>query len=114
VQSDGELDELVERYVRRCRAGGQAGFDFVGREALPRLPAPRAAERVDRPAATAAEPRGRTAFLRAVVAGIRERAPRLSVAVAPVGVRTGCPHTAGAGGPGVPEVDVRTGTRFGR
>ena len=82
VLSDDELDRLVDDFVRAARLAAGVGLRLRGRQALPRLPGPRAAERPRTArAATAASFENRTRFLRDVVEGIRAEAPGLRIGV---------------------------------
>lgn len=81
VLGDDELDELVERYVAAAVLAGQAGFAFVDVKACHGYLLHELLSAHDRPGRYGGDLEGRTAFLRAVVAGIRDRAPDLAVAV---------------------------------
>ena len=90
VLTDDELDELVGDFVDAAALGARGRLRLRRRQALPRLPAARAAHRrTTGPGATAATSPAAPRFLRAVVAGIRARAPGLADRGAAVGVRSG-------------------------
>jgi 2,4-dienoyl-CoA reductase-like NADH-dependent reductase (Old Yellow Enzyme family) len=102
VLSDDELDELVEQYVDAAVLAGNAGFDFVDVKHCHGYLLHELLSAHDRPGRYGGDLLGRTTFLRGVVAGIRERAPALAVAVR-VSVFDLVPFTTGEGGVGVPE-----------
>ena len=81
VLGDDELDELVERYVAAAVLARQAGFAFVDVKHCHGYLLHELLSAHDRPGRYGGDLTGRTAFLRAVVAGIRDRAPDLAVAV---------------------------------
>ncbi len=102
VLSDDELDELAERYVEAAVLARQAGFDFVDVKHCHGYLLHELLSAHDRPGRYGGDLRGRTTFLRTVVAGIRARVPDLAVAVR-LSVFDLVPHVAGEGGVGVPE-----------
>jgi 2,4-dienoyl-CoA reductase-like NADH-dependent reductase (Old Yellow Enzyme family) len=104
VLSDDELDELVGQYVESAVLARQAGFDFVDVKHCHGYLLHELLSARDRPGRYGGDLDGRTRFLRSVVAGIRERAPDLAVAVR-VSVFDLRPFTAGADGVGEPERD---------
>jgi len=100
--SDDELDELQARFVDAAVLAAEAGFDFVDVKCchgylLHELLAART-----RPGRYGGDLQGRTRFVREVVAGIRERAPQLAVAVR-LSAFDLVPFRAGADGTGEPE-----------
>ncbi len=101
VLSDGELDELVERFVAGAVLAHQAGFDFVDVKHCHGYLLHELLSARDRPGRYGGDLAGRTAFLRAVVAGIRQRAPGLAVAVR-LSAFDLVPFVAGPDGVGVP------------
>ncbi len=102
VLSDDELDELVVDYVDAAGLARPAGFDFVDVKHCHGYLLHELRTAHDRPGRYGGDLEGRTRFLRAVVAGIRERVPDLAVA-ARVSLFDVVPHRAGDGGVGVPE-----------
>lgn len=100
--SDDELDELAEQYVDAAVLAEQAGFDFVDVKHCHGYLLHELLGAVDRPGRYGGDLEGRTRFLRTVVAGIRDRAPGLAVAVR-LSVFDLLPYTAGPGGVGVPD-----------
>lgn len=100
--SDDELDELAEQYVDAAVLAEQAGFDFVDVKHCHGYLLHELLGAVDRPGRYGGDLEGRTRFLRTVVAGIRERAPGLAVAVR-LSMFDLLPYTAGPGGVGVPD-----------
>ncbi len=102
VLADDELDELVERYVEAAVLARQAGFDFVDVKHCHGYLLHELLSAIDRPGRYGGDLRGRTTFLRTVVAGIRARVPDLAVAVR-LSVFDLVPHAAGEGGVGLPE-----------
>lgn len=106
VLADDELDELVERYVAAAVLAQQAGFELVDVKHCHGYLLHELLSAHERPGPYGGSFAGRTHFLRSVVAGIRERAPGLGVAVrlsafdlrpyAPGPEGTGVPATAGA------------------
>lgn len=100
--SDDELDDLVERFIDAAVLVDAAGFDFVDVKCchgylLHELLAGR-----DRPGRYGGDLAGRTAFLRRVISGVRDRAPRLAVAVR-VSAFDFLPYRTAVDGTGVPE-----------
>lgn len=81
VFSDDELDELVEDYVVAAVRAAEAGFDLVDVKHCHGYLLHELLTGHDRPGRYGGDLDGRTRFLRSVVAGIRDRAPGLGVAV---------------------------------
>ena len=81
VLTDDELDELAAQYVDTAVLVQQAGFDFVDVKHCHGYLLHELLSARERPGRYGGSLDGRTAFLRAVVAGIRERAPGLAIAV---------------------------------
>jgi 2,4-dienoyl-CoA reductase-like NADH-dependent reductase (Old Yellow Enzyme family) len=111
--TDDELDELVERYVASAVLAQQAGFELVDVKHCHGYLLHELLSAVDRPGDYGgADLAGRTAFLRRVVAGIRDRAPGLAVAVrlSAFDLR---PFAPGPGGAGVPAEEGRYRFAFG-
>ncbi|MDQ3385495.1 MAG: NADH:flavin oxidoreductase [Actinomycetota bacterium] len=102
VLRDDELDELVECYVGAAVLAREVGFDFVDVKHCHGYLLHELLSAVDRPGRYGGDLQGRTAFLRAVVSGIRSRVPDLAIAVR-LSVFDLVPHIAGDGGTGVPE-----------
>jgi NADPH2 dehydrogenase len=104
VLDDDELDELVECYVVAAALAQQAGFDFVDVKHCHGYLLHEMLTGFDRPGRYGGDFTGRTRFLRAVVDGIRKRAPGLLVAVR-LSVFDLVPYVPGDEGVGVPETD---------
>ncbi|MBI5283966.1 MAG: NADH:flavin oxidoreductase [Chloroflexi bacterium] len=102
VFSDGELDELVQQYVEAAVLARQAGFDFVDLKHCHGYLLHELLSARDRPGRYGGDLAGRTRFLRSVVAGIRDRAPDLAIAVR-LSIFDLAPYSAGADGVGVPD-----------
>jgi 2,4-dienoyl-CoA reductase-like NADH-dependent reductase (Old Yellow Enzyme family) len=100
--TDAQLDDLVDAFVRAATVACDAGFSFVDVKHCHGYLLHELLSAYDRPGRYGGDLTGRTAFLRAVVAGIRRDAPELAV-----GVRLSAfdvaPHVAGPDGRGVPE-----------
>ena len=110
--SDDELDELAAQYVDGAVLAQQAGFDFVDVKHCHGYLLHELLGAVDRPGRYGGDLAGRTAFLRTVVAGIRDRAPGLAVGVR-LSVFDLLPYTAGPGGVGVPDGEGPYDRAFG-
>jgi 2,4-dienoyl-CoA reductase-like NADH-dependent reductase (Old Yellow Enzyme family) len=102
VLPDAELDELAELYVDAAELAYDAGFAFVDVKHCHGYLLHELLSAVDRPGRYGGDLDGRTAFLRRVVDGIRERVPALAIAVR-LSVFDLRPFTAGDGGTGVPD-----------
>jgi len=102
VLSDDELDELAATYVEAAVLAHQAGFAFVDVKHCHGYLLHELLTAHDRPGRYGGDLAGRTRFLRTVVAGIRDRAPSLAVAVR-LSLFDLRPYTAGEGGVGVPD-----------
>ena len=81
VFSDDELDELAEEYIAAAVLAQQAGFDFVDVKHCHGYLLHELLSGYDRDGRFGGDLAGRTEFLRAVVGGIRDRAPGLAIAV---------------------------------
>jgi 2,4-dienoyl-CoA reductase-like NADH-dependent reductase (Old Yellow Enzyme family) len=112
VFSDDDLDELVEDYVSAAIMAGQAGFDFVDIKHCHGYLLHELLSARDRPGLYGGDLAGRTRFVRAVVGGIRERAPDLSVAVR-ISAFDFAPFAPGGDGVGSPEADAAYHWAFG-
>jgi 2,4-dienoyl-CoA reductase-like NADH-dependent reductase (Old Yellow Enzyme family) len=101
VLTDDELDVLVDDFVAAAVRARDAGFAFVDVKHCHGYLLHELLGAVDRPGRYGGSFEGRTAFLRAVVAGIRDAAPDLAV-----GVRLSAfdlaPFAAGDDGVGAP------------
>jgi 2,4-dienoyl-CoA reductase-like NADH-dependent reductase (Old Yellow Enzyme family) len=95
VLDDGELDALVDDYVRAAVLARRAGFDFVDVKHCHGYLLHELLSAVDRPGRYGGDLGGRAAFLRRVLDGIRAEALRLSAFDV-------VPHEPGPGGRGVP------------
>ena len=102
--TDDEIDELVAQFVDRAVLAEQAGFDFVDVKACHGYLGHEFLTAHDRPGRYGGDLVGRSQFVRSIVDGIREQAPRLGVAIR-LSIFDLVPHVAGPGGVGVPEVD---------
>jgi NADPH2 dehydrogenase len=112
VLSDGELDELVERFVDAATLAAESGFDFVDVKHCHGYLLHELLSARERPGRYGGDLEGRTRFLRSVVAGIRERAPGLAVAVR-LSVFDVVPHAAGPDGTGRPQTGPPYAHAFG-
>jgi 2,4-dienoyl-CoA reductase-like NADH-dependent reductase (Old Yellow Enzyme family) len=99
---DDELDELVGCYVDAAVLAQQAGFAFVDVKHCHGYFLHELLSAHDRRGPYGGDFEGRTRFLRAVVAGIRERAPGLAVAVR-LSMFDLRPYRAGPDGVGEPD-----------
>lgn len=104
VFSDDELDELVEAYIAAAVRARDAGFDFVDVKHCHGYLLHELLSAYDRPGRFGGDLAGRTNFLRLVVAGIRDRAPNLAIAVR-LSIFDLVPFKPGADGVGVPDAD---------
>lgn len=105
VFSDDELDELAEQYIDGAVLAQQAGFDFVDVKHCHGYFLHELLSARTRPGRYGGDLAGRTQFLRTVVAGIRDRAPGLAVAVR-LSMFDLMPFRAGPGGVGEPDRDA--------
>ncbi len=112
VFGDDELDELADDYVSAAALAQQAGFDFVDVKHCHGYLLHELLTGHDRNGRYGGDFVGRTAFLRRVVAGIRDRAPGLTVAVR-LSAFDLVPYRAGEGGVGVPETTAAYSYAFG-
>jgi 2,4-dienoyl-CoA reductase-like NADH-dependent reductase (Old Yellow Enzyme family) len=78
---DGDLHDLVDRYVDAAVLAQRAGFDFVDVKHCHGYLLHELLSAVDRPGEFGGSFEGRTRFFREVVAGIRRRAPGLAIAL---------------------------------
>lgn len=102
VFDDDELDELADDYVAAAVLAQEAGFDFVDVKHCHGYLLHELLTGYDRSGRYGGDFVGRTAFLCRVVAGIRDRAPGLAVAVR-LSAFDLVPYRVGEGGVGVPE-----------
>jgi 2,4-dienoyl-CoA reductase-like NADH-dependent reductase (Old Yellow Enzyme family) len=111
VLSDDDLDELVETFGNAAVLAADAGYDFVDVKHCHGYLLHELLGAVDRPGGYGGSFEHRTAFLRRVVARIRERVPGLAI-----GVRFSAydfvPHEAGPDGIGVPVDAAAEYSRF--
>lgn len=101
VLDDGELDALVDDYVRAAVLARRAGFDFVDVKHCHGYLLHELLSAVDRPGRYGGDLGGRAAFLRRVLDGIRAEAPGLGLALR-LSAFDVVPHEPGPGGRGVP------------
>ena len=99
--TDEEIDELIERFVASAVLAEQAGFDFVDIKACHGYLGHEFLSAMDRPGRYGGTLQGRSNFLRTVIAGIREAAPDIGVAVR-LSLFDFVPHTADDSGVGRP------------
>ncbi len=103
VLTDDELDGLVGDYVRAATLARRAGFDFVDLKHCHGYLLHELLSGRGRPGRYGGDLADRARFLRSVVAGIRDAAPDLAVAVR-LSIFDLVPYRAAdGGGPGVPE-----------
>ena len=112
VFSDDELDELAEDYIAAAVLAGQAGFDFVDVKHCHGYLLHELLTGYGRDGRYGGDLAGRTEFLRTVVAGIRDRAPGLAIAVR-LSAFDMAPFVPGHGGVGEPETQGSYGLAFG-
>jgi 2,4-dienoyl-CoA reductase-like NADH-dependent reductase (Old Yellow Enzyme family) len=112
VLGDDDLDELVAAFVDAAARARDAGFDFVDIKHCHGYLLHELLTAYDRPGRYGGDLTGRTAFLRAVVTGIRARVPDLAIAVR-LSTFDLVPYTAGANGTGEPEVPGDYAYAFG-
>lgn len=99
--SDDELDELVGAFVAAARVAADAGFAFVDVKQCHGYLLHELLSAVDRPGRYGGDLDGRTAFVRAVIAGIQAEVPGLAVA-SRLSAFDVVPHEMGPDGSGVP------------
>jgi len=102
VLDDDELEQLADDYVAVAVLAQQAGFDFVDVKHCHGYLLHELLTGYDREGRFGGDLHGRTEFLRTVVAGIRERAPGLAIAVR-LSAFDLVPFVPSAGGVGEPE-----------
>jgi 2,4-dienoyl-CoA reductase-like NADH-dependent reductase (Old Yellow Enzyme family) len=111
VLTDADLADLVERFVRAASLAADAGYAFVDIKHCHGYLLHELLGAVDREGAFGGAFECRTAFLRRVVAGIRERVPALAI-----GVRLSAydfvPFEPGPDGIGVPATGADAAGRF--
>lgn len=112
VLTDDELDELVERYIAAAVLAHEAGFEFVDIKHCHGYLLHELLSAYDRPGPYGGDLTGRTRFLRTVVAGIRERAPDLAIAVR-LSIFDFVPFTTGSDGTGTPQTQSPYDYAFG-
>jgi NADPH2 dehydrogenase len=81
LMSDGEIDDLVEDFVRAARLAWQAGFAFVDIKHCHGYLGHEFLSAVQRPGRYGGSFENRTRFLREVVAGIQNQVPDLGIGV---------------------------------
>lgn len=101
--SDGEIERIIEDFVRAARLAQRAGFAFVDIKHCHGYLGHEFLSAVDRPGKFGGSFHSRTRFLREIVAGIRAEAPGLEI-----GVRLSAfdfvPFRPGPDGVGEPEI----------
>ena len=112
VFGDDELDELAEDYIAAAVLADQAGFDFVDVKHCHGYLLHELLTGYGRQGRYGGDLEGRSQFLRTVVAGIRDRAPGLAIAVR-LSAFDMAPFVAGDGGVGEPETQGAYGFAFG-
>ena len=103
--TDDELDELAESFIVAAGLARDAGFDFVDVKCCHGYLLHELLSGRDRDGRYGGDEAGRTAFVRRVIGGIRERVPDIAVAVR-LSIFDFLPHETGPDGTGVP---VRAG-----
>ena len=99
--TDEEIDELIERFIASAVLAEQAEFDFVDIKACHGYLGHEFLSAMDRPGRYGGTLQGRSNFLRTVIAGIREAAPDIGVAVR-LSLFDFVPHAADDAGVGRP------------
>ncbi len=99
--SDEEIDELVEHFIAAAALAEQAGFDFVDVKACHGYLGHEFLSARTRRGRYGGDLSSRSNFLSSVIAGIRDAAPRIGVAVR-LSLFDFVPHIAGEGGIGRP------------
>ena len=112
VLTDDELDRLVDDFVAAAVLADRAGFDFVDVKACHGYLGHELLTAYDRPGRYGGDLAGRTTFLRSVIAGIRDAAPTLAIAVR-VSLFDMVPFAPGSDGVGEPSVSGSYGHAFG-
>jgi 2,4-dienoyl-CoA reductase-like NADH-dependent reductase (Old Yellow Enzyme family) len=112
VFGDDELDELAGDYITAAVLASQAGFDFVDVKHCHGYLLHELLTGYGREGRYGGDLAGRTEFLRTVVAGIRDRAPGLGIAVR-LSAFDMAPFVPGDGGVGEPETQGSYGFAFG-
>ena len=112
VLTDDELDTLVDDFVTAAVLAERAGFDFVDVKACHGYLGHELLTAYDRPGRYGGDLAGRTTFLRSVIAGIRDAAPSLAIAVR-VSLFDLVPFAPGTDGVGVPVGAGSYGYAFG-
>jgi 2,4-dienoyl-CoA reductase-like NADH-dependent reductase (Old Yellow Enzyme family) len=111
VLTDEDLDALADTFVDAAQLAAGAGYDFVDIKHCHGYLLHELLGAVDRTGPYGGDFVHRTAFVRRVAAGIRERVPELAI-----GVRLSAydfvPYEAGADGVGVPARGYEDATRF--
>ncbi len=100
--TDGELDELVARFVGGAAAAAAAGFDFVDVKSCHGYLLHELLTGVDRPGPFGGDLEGRSRLLRTVISAVRHAVPEVAVGVR-LSIFDVVPWTAGADGVGVPD-----------
>ncbi|MEZ6067867.1 MAG: NADH:flavin oxidoreductase [Planctomycetaceae bacterium] len=104
VLSDGEVRELVGQFVDAARMASRAGFQFVDVKCCHGYLGHEFLSAFDRPGDYGGDLRGRSRFLREIIAGIRAEAPALEI-----GVRLSCFDFV----PFLPDPQLSTADRLG-
>jgi 2,4-dienoyl-CoA reductase-like NADH-dependent reductase (Old Yellow Enzyme family) len=112
VLTDDELDALAGDYIAAAVLAHEAGFDFVDVKHCHGYLLHELLTGYGREGRYGGDLLGRTEFLRTVVAGIRERAPGLAIAVR-LSAFDMAPFAPGDGGVGEPETTGAYGLAFG-
>ena len=102
LMSDDQIAELIAEFVDAAVLAQDAGFDFVDVKHCHGYLGHEFLTAVDRPGRFGGSFENRTRFLREIVAGIRQRAPGLQIAVR-LSAFDGMPFRPGADGTGEPE-----------
>jgi NADPH2 dehydrogenase len=102
LMSDDQIAELIEDFVDAAVLAQQAGFEFVDVKHCHGYLGHEFLTAVDRPGRYGGSFENRTRFLREIVAGIRQRAPGLQIAVR-LSAFDGLPFRPSVDGTGEPE-----------
>jgi 2,4-dienoyl-CoA reductase-like NADH-dependent reductase (Old Yellow Enzyme family) len=81
IMSDGEIERVIDDFVRAAVLAQRAGFDFVDIKHCHGYLGHEFLSAVDRPGKYGGSFENRTRFLREIVAGVRSEAPGLEIAV---------------------------------
>jgi 2,4-dienoyl-CoA reductase-like NADH-dependent reductase (Old Yellow Enzyme family) len=101
VLSDGEVEDIIEHFIRAAKLAYQGGFDFVDIKHAHGYLGHEFLSAVDRPGKYGGSFENRIRFFREIVAGIQREVPELDIAVR-LSLFDCFPFEKGAGGIGKP------------